>query len=131
VLFGGRARFTHVAPEVSAPVLYRFMTDRLPQLKGVRITHAWTGTVAFTFDSRPHMGREDGMYYALGCNGSGVAMMTYLGTQTARKMLGSPGAACAFDRHLPGAPWYSGEPWFLPMVWNYFRGRDLLDRWRR
>ena len=27
-----------------------------------------------------------GMHYLLGCNGSGVAMMTYLGTQTARKI---------------------------------------------
>ncbi len=36
VLFGGRARFTQVAPEVSAPVLHRFMTDRFPQLKDTR-----------------------------------------------------------------------------------------------
>ncbi|HLW46955.1 MAG TPA: FAD-binding oxidoreductase [bacterium] len=129
VLFGGRARFTQVTPAISAPVLYRFMTDRLPQLKGIRITHAWTGNVAFTFDFLPHMGRERGMYYALGCNGSGVAMMTYLGTQTARKILGGTGAACAFDdRELPGAPWYFGDPWFLPLVWRYFHARDTLDR---
>lgn len=129
VLFGGRARFTQVTPEVSAPVLYRFMTDRLPQLKGVRITHAWTGNVAFTFDFLPHMGRANGLYYALGCNGSGVAMMTYLGTQTARKILSGGGAMCAFDdRELPGAPWYSGNPWFLPLVWQYYHIRDLLDR---
>jgi glycine/D-amino acid oxidase-like deaminating enzyme len=129
VLFGGRARFTQVAPDVSAPVLYRFMTDRLPQLKGVRITHAWTGNVAFTFDALPHMGRDHGMYYALGCNGSGVAMMTYLGTQTARKMLGGERAVCAFDdRALPGAPWYFGTPWFLPFVWQSYRTRDMFDR---
>jgi glycine/D-amino acid oxidase-like deaminating enzyme len=129
VLFGGRARFTQVPPGVSAPVLYAFMTDRLPQLKGVRITHAWTGNVAFTFDFLPHMGRERGMYYALGCNGSGVAMMTYLGTQTARKILGAAGDVCAFDdRVMPGAPWYFGRPWFLPFVWRYYRARDIVDR---
>jgi glycine/D-amino acid oxidase-like deaminating enzyme len=129
VLFGGRARFTQVTPRVSAPVLYAFMTDRLPQLKGVRITHAWTGHVAFTLDFLPHMGRDEGLYYALGCNGSGVAMMTYLGTQTARKILDNADAVCAFDdRGLPGAAWYSGEPWFLPFVWQYFRARDILDR---
>ncbi len=131
VLFGGRARFTQVPPEISAPILFRFMTERLPQLKGVRITHAWTGNVAFTFDFLPHMGRERGMYYALGCNGSGVAMMTYLGTQTARKMLAGGKTACAFDDiGLPGHRWYSGEPWFLPFVLRYYRVRDVIDRFR-
>jgi glycine/D-amino acid oxidase-like deaminating enzyme len=36
VIFGGRARFTQVPPEVSAPVLHRYMTDRWPQLKGYK-----------------------------------------------------------------------------------------------
>lgn len=129
VLFGGRARFTQVPPEVSVPVLYRFMTDRLPQLRGVKITHAWTGNVAFTFDSLPHMGQHEGIYYALGCNGSGVAMMTYLGIQTARKIVGQAETVCAFDAgHLPGARWYTGEPWFLPLLWRYYRARDVIDR---
>jgi hypothetical protein len=47
LIFGGRARFTQAPPEVSAPVLHRYMTDRFPQLKGTKITHAWTGNVAF------------------------------------------------------------------------------------
>jgi glycine/D-amino acid oxidase-like deaminating enzyme len=131
VLFGGRARFTQVPAAISAPTLYGFMTDRLPQLKGVRITHAWTGNVAFTFDFLPHMGRVDGLYYALGCNGSGVAMMTYLGTQTARKILEGGKRVCAFDDgDMPRARWYSGTPWFLPLVWRYYRARDLFDRRR-
>ena len=129
VVFGGRARFTQAAPEVSAPVLYRFMTDRLPQLRGVKITHAWTGNVAFTFDSLPHMGQHEGVYYALGCNGSGVAMMTYLGTQTARKIVGRTETVCAFDAgQPPGVRWYTGEPWFLPLLWRYYRVRDVIDR---
>src|SRR4030088_797880 len=86
MIFGGRARFTRVTPEVSAPILHRFMTDRFPQLAGVKVTHAWTGNVAFTMDALPHMGRQSGMHYLMGCNGSGVAMMTYLGWQTARKI---------------------------------------------
>ncbi len=65
----------------TAPTLHRYMIDRFPQLAGTRITHAWTGNVAFTFDEVPHMGSMDGLHYALGCNGSGVAMMTYLGTE--------------------------------------------------
>jgi len=129
VLFGGRARFTQVAPEVSAPVLHRFMTDRFPQLKDTRVTHAWTGNVAFAFDFLPHMGKDDGMHYALGCNGSGIAMMSYLGTQTARKLIGGANRVNAFDgREFPTRPTYTGNPWFLPLVGAYYRMRDRLDR---
>jgi len=130
VVFGGRARFTQVGPEVSVPALHRMMTQRFPQLAGVRVTHAWTGNVAFTFDFLPHMGRQDGMHYMLGCNGSGVAMMTYLGTQTARKILGGANRVSALDeRDFPTMPLYDGNPWFLPLVGGYYRLRDRLDRW--
>jgi glycine/D-amino acid oxidase-like deaminating enzyme len=130
VLFGGRARFTQVGPQVSVPALHRMMTRRFPQLAHVRVTHAWTGNVAFTFDFLPHMGRDDGMHYLLGCNGSGVAMMTYLGTQTARKILGGANRVSALDeREFPTVPLYNGNPWFLPLVGGYYRLRDRLDRW--
>ncbi len=129
VIFGGRARFTPVPPEVSAPILHQFMTERFPQLAGVRVTHAWTGNVAFTFDALPHMGQQNGMHYALGCNGSGVAMMTYLGTQTARKIAGTANAVSAYDAgEFPDHPLYTGNPWFLPAIGSWYRLRDALDR---
>jgi glycine/D-amino acid oxidase-like deaminating enzyme len=129
LIFGGRAKFGAFTPEETAPILYQFMTDRLPQLKGVRITHAWTGNVAFTFDEVPHMGQMDGLYYAMGCNGSGVAMMTYLGTQTARKLAGAANYKCAFDSPVFPDHWaYHGNPWFVPWLGRYFRVRDWIDR---
>jgi glycine/D-amino acid oxidase-like deaminating enzyme len=129
MIFGGRARFTPVDPSTSAPILHRFMPDRFPQLKGVKITHGWTGNVAFTLDALPHMGRQDGMHYLMGCNGSGVAMMTYLGFQTARKIAGAANYACAFDApEFPDSPLYSGNPWFLPAIGGWYRLRDNLDR---
>src|SRR6266851_2174290 len=73
MVFGGRARFTQVEARVSAAVLHRYMVDRFPQLRGVRITHAWTGNTAFTLDALPHMGSRDDLHYCLGCNGSGIA----------------------------------------------------------
>ncbi|MGH7160939.1 MAG: NAD(P)/FAD-dependent oxidoreductase, partial [Acetobacteraceae bacterium] len=98
MIFGGRARFTAVDPTVAAPILHRFMTDRFPQLRGIRITHAWTGNVAFTFDALPHMGTANGMHYCLGCNGSGIAMMTYLGSETARKIASGANRGSAFEQ---------------------------------
>jgi glycine/D-amino acid oxidase-like deaminating enzyme len=129
LIFGGRAKFGHTDPVETAPILYQFMTDRYPQLKGVKITHAWTGNVAFTLDEMPHMGKFDNLHYALGCNGSGIAMMTYLGQQTARKVAGKSNRVCAFDRpEFPDHPLYNGSTWFLPFVGRYFRARDWIDR---
>jgi glycine/D-amino acid oxidase-like deaminating enzyme len=129
MIFGGRARFTQVDPTISGPILYRYMTVRFPQLRGFKVTHAWTGNVAFTFDALPHMGERDGLHYCLGCNGSGVAMMTYLGWQTARKIARTANYACSFDtEEFPDHPLYSGNPWLLPVVGGYYRLRDNLDR---
>jgi glycine/D-amino acid oxidase-like deaminating enzyme len=129
MIFGGRARFTPVTPETSAPILHRFMTERFPQLADAKVTHAWTGNVAFTMDALPHMGRDSGMHYLMGCNGSGVAMMTYLGWQTARKIAGIANYACAFDSpDFPDHPLYNGNPWFLPAIGSWYRLRDQVDR---
>ena len=63
------------------------------------------------------------------CNGSGVAMMTYLGHQTARKIAGSANLGCSFDtEEFPDHPLYSGIPWFLPLIGGWFRLRDSMDR---
>ena len=64
-------------------------------------------------------------------NGSGVAMMTYLGTQTARKIAGGSNApVIAFDgREFPEHPLYNGDPWvYLPWIGAWYRTRDWLDR---
>ncbi len=129
LIFGGRAKFGRYSATEAAPILYRLMIDRFPQLKGTRITHAWTGNVAFTFDEIPHTGRLEGMHYALGCNGSGIAMMTYLGTMNARKIARVSNYRCAFETEsFPTNPLYHGNPWFVPMLGRYFRVRDWLDR---
>jgi glycine/D-amino acid oxidase-like deaminating enzyme len=130
VIYGGRARFTQVAPDVSAPLLHRMMLARWPQLKGVRVTHAWTGNIAFAFDYLPHMGvTQKGLHYAMACNGSGVAILSYLGAEVAKKILGKSNRAPAFDgRDFPTRLFYTGHPWMLPVVGNWYRFRDWLDR---
>lgn len=133
VMYGGRARFENVHPDVSAALLYQMMTDRWPQLNGVRITHSWSGFVAMTVDALPHMGQEDGLHYCTGCNGSGVAMMTYLGRQVARRILQDSQSVSAYESfELPKVPvpFYSGNPWFLPIIGNYYRYLDSRERRR-
>lgn len=129
VVFGGRASFRSRTALETAPVLYRYMLGVFPQLDGVKISHAWNGNVAFTFDRVPHMGDRDGVHYALGCNGSGVVMMSHLGHRIALKILGKTNRPSAFDS-LPfeTRPFYHGYPWFLPAVGAWYQMRDWLDR---
>lgn len=131
MIFGGRARFLPASPQDAAVDVYALMRRRFPQLDGVRISHAWSGMVAFAFDRVPHMGEMDGIHFALCCNGNGVAMMPYLGYQIARKMLKrTTQAMCAFDTPVfPTRLLYRGDPaWIMPFIATAYRARDALDR---
>ena len=129
VLYGGRASFRRATARQAAPQLHAMMVGVWPELTRTRVTHAWTGYVAFTFDHVPHMGVHEGVHYAVGCQGSGVGMATYLGYRTALKIAGKALAPCAFDGlPFPTRPTYTGDPWFLPVVGSYYRLRDWLER---
>lgn len=129
VLWGGRVGTSAMDARESAQRLKRMMLRVWPDLADVKITHSWNGNVAFTFDYLPHLGLHEGMHYALGCQGNGVAMQTWLGYQAARKIAGGGNAASAFDGlPFPTKPLYQGKPWFLPGVLAWYRLRDGIDR---
>lgn len=128
VLFGGRGTFGAATARDHARSLHAMMIDRLPDLRGTKVAYSWSGRIAFTLDSIPHVGEQDGLHFALGCNGSGVAMMTYLGDYLGEKVAEKSTYISKFERPLPGHPLYSGSPWFLPLLGRYFQVRDRLDR---
>src|SRR5690625_2467889 len=128
ILYGGRGRFTRTDYIGHSRALYQLMVERLPQLKGTKISFAWSGYLGFTFDSIPHIGQKDGIYYVLGCNGSGVAMMSFLGNQLAQKIAGLPAYECHYDRPIPEHQLYQGKPWFLGPVGGVFKVLDKFDR---
>jgi len=129
LLFGSRPGIFDMPDKVAAKRLYLRMSTIWPQLAGIKITHAWSGHVAMTVDKIAHLGARDGTDFAVGCNGNGVALMTYLGYQTARKILGQQNMPSAFDREkFTAVPFYSGRPWFVPLFAGWYRLRDFLDR---
>ena len=67
------------------------------ELAAARVEYAWGGHVAFTRDQLPHAGALDGVYFAGGYCGHGIAMATFLGEQIARRMAGEPMANPLFD----------------------------------
>ncbi len=125
LVFGGRTSFTPVTLQQARDRLYAAMLQIYPELAGIRVSHAWTGTVGFTVDRLPHLGRQDGMTYALGYCGSGVAMATWLGTRAGAWIAGeSPGPFAGLP--FPTLPGYTGRPWFLPAAGWYYQLRDLM-----
>lgn len=133
MIFGGRAAFFPEGPNTvreSAEILRRGMVEVYPQLANVRVAYAWGGTLAFTFDMIPHAGQtRDGLYYALGCGGHGVALLSYLGACVGRYIAGEKVENPFFTLPFPTAPFglYDGRPWFLPFVGLYYRVRDWLE----
>ena len=125
LLFGGRTSFVPVSVQTARDRLYAAMIDIYPQLAGVPVTHAWTGHVGFTFDQLPHLTRSNGITYAMGYCGSGVALGSWMGTLAAEWI--ARGAQPAFsDLRFPRIPLYRGHPWFLPLVGVYYGLRDRL-----
>ena len=133
LLFGGRARFYNLDRRQSAAILHAQMVERFPQMADVKVAYSWGGTVALTLDFLPHLGRTaDGMYYALGCNGSGVVMMTYLGYKVARLIVeGQAPETSAYGTPMVTHPLYAGKPWFMPALGSYYQIRDVIDKRRQ
>jgi len=128
MIFGGRTSFLPTDVDRSAAILYRGMLEVHPQLAGLRVDYAWGGNVGFTFDRMPHVGRQTGVTYAMGCCGTGVAMMTALGTAVGGWLSGDAAPALSkLTFPLVPAP-YEGRPWFLPFVGEWFRLQDRLSR---
>ncbi len=125
LLFGGRTGFMSDDGRKIARLLHERMTRVLPDMQHVRISRAWNGFGAGTFDLYPHLGNHDGVHYALGYCFAGVPMGTYLGHKMALRVLEKKEAKTIFaDRPFPAKWWYRGTPWFLPFVTaNY----DRLD----
>lgn len=129
VIFGNRPGVFEHDPESAARILHSKMCEIWPQLRPYKITHSWGGNVCMTYDKQPHMGENPDGYYALGCNGNGVALMTYLGYSAARKILKQQNRMNAFEENaFRSIPLYNGNPWFVPTVGAWYKLRDHLDR---
>ncbi len=128
VLFGGRVSAVETDTVASAPLLYEKMCTTFPELRGCKVSHSWSGTVAYSFDELAHTGVHDGIHYAQGYCGSGVSMASYLGMRVGQKVLGLAEGKTAFDcLQYPTRPFYTGKPWFLPAAVAYYR---WVDTWQ-
>jgi glycine/D-amino acid oxidase-like deaminating enzyme len=131
MLFGGRAAFFPESENTvrqSAEILRQGMLSVYPQLHDAKVEFVWGGTLDFTLDVMPHAGKMDGMYFALGFAGHGVAAATWMGAKLAAAICGevddNPFAKIPF----PGAPigLRRGNTWALPLAGAYYKVLDWL-----
>ncbi len=95
--FGGRVTFTEAESESGIETLRRQMLQVFPQMHDVRIAYSWVGYVAYTLDIVPHIGKHEGIYYAMGYCGSGITLSSYFGMRLGQKVLGLPEGKTAMD----------------------------------
>ena len=117
---GARAPLVEIAKRLRGKLVSLF-----PELDQTRVARVWTGYCAGTFDLMPHIGRHQGLHYAMGWCFAGVPMGSWLGHVAARRMLGEEFPTAFDDRPLHAPVWYRGNPWFVP--W-YMRWLDWRDR---
>ncbi len=128
LILGGRAALHPIPPARSAARLRQLLVGLFPELQDVRISHAWSGNIAMTRAGHPLLGGADGVWHALGCGGSGIAMMPYLGWRAANKILGKPEGRTGLDG-LPVEryPLHRAQRSLLPAASWWWRLRDWRE----
>jgi glycine/D-amino acid oxidase-like deaminating enzyme len=131
MLFGGRAAFfpeSESTVRESAELLRRGMIEVYPQLRDTKVEYVWGGTLDFAFDVMPHSGKIDGMHFALGFAGHGVAAATWMGAKMAGAICGDPEDNPFSSIKFRSAPigLRSGNTWALPLAGAYYKVLDWL-----
>jgi glycine/D-amino acid oxidase-like deaminating enzyme len=103
------------------------MLRAFPQLTGIPISHTWTGQLGLTFDLMPHIGRINGIFYALGYGGHGLHTALLLGREVAQILSGEKNSSIFMEIPHQIYFFYRKEPWFLPFAAIYYRIRDWLS----
>lgn len=125
LLFGGLTGGPAADLRRKGAELHQVIRRLLPDLEHTRLSRVWTGQCAGTFDFLPHIGRQGGLWHALGYNFAGVPMGSYLGYKLAMKITGKPEGDSVFgDTPFPTLPFYRGDPWFVPLAMRWFDWKD-------
>ena len=128
VLIGGRSSLsTELDLRVSAERLHKRLLDIWPQVTGYEITHVWTGKLGISFDRLPHAGRMDGIWFANGYCGHGLANGSYLGHEIGQVMAGKRKESLIMELNYPRYFFASLDKLFIPPVSLWFRFMDWRE----
>ncbi|MFD1198018.1 NAD(P)/FAD-dependent oxidoreductase [Brucella gallinifaecis] len=130
LIYGGRGAFGKTDSEAAFAALQKAMVKQFPELQSVQVTHRWSGLVAMTLDSLPHVGRlNDRIIYALGYNGTGVAMSSYIGKHLAEIVTGNRvDLGLLTQLPLTQIPFYGLHAPAVRMVAGWYQFLDAIGR---
>lgn len=128
MMLGGRANLSpNLDLRKSSALLHTRLLEIFPQLKGIPLTHSWTGKLGVSFDQMPHIGILDGIYYAYGYSGHGISIGSYLGKEVGQLISGERKSSPFMEISHPRNYFASLDPIYLPFVSTYFKFRDRLS----
>ncbi|MFZ6677061.1 NAD(P)/FAD-dependent oxidoreductase [Undibacterium sp. Tian12W] len=85
LLWGGRISIRDRQPAEVADLLYGDMLKVYPQLAGTKVEYAWSGLMSYAQHKMPQIGcLPDGIWYAMGFGGHGIAPTTLAGEVVAQ-----------------------------------------------
>ena len=128
LIFGGGESLGYRFPRDIAAKVRRPLEQVYPQLRGVRITHGWGGTLAITMNRMPYFARPaPNCLSASGFSGHGVALANLAGKLMAQAVIGqSEGFDTMAALRLPSFPGGAALRWPLlvaGMGWYSLRDR--------
>ncbi len=128
LLYGGDVVYGARTPAHIEAIIRPKLERTFPQLKGVRLDHAWTGNFLLTLSRLPQVGRlAPNIYYSQGCSGHGVTFTHLIGRVLGEVIQGQAERFDAFAQ-LPHLPFPGGRLLRVPFTalgaWYY----DLRDR---
>ncbi|AOO80209.1 NAD(P)/FAD-dependent oxidoreductase [Bosea vaviloviae] len=130
VVFGGRGAFGKQDSPAAFRALHKAMTGIFPQLSEVPLAYRWSGLVAMTLDSVPHVGRlDDRVMFAMGYNGAGVAMSSLMGRYLAAFARGeAPDVGLLDAARMRRVPFYPLREPAVRMVAGWYQFLDAIGR---
>ncbi len=108
--------------------LYKNLVEIFPEIEGIKLTHTWWGYTGYTFDFFPHLAVHNNIHYATGFCGSGVVWAPWLGRKVAEIILNDKKTVkTVFSQNcFPTRRFYSGNPWFVPLLIKWYGFKDLI-----
>jgi gamma-glutamylputrescine oxidase len=127
MIFGGRASYSNIDLTNVAGDLRRRMQAVFPELESAETDMVWSGRIGITVNRIPHFGSiDDGVFFAQGFSGQGVALTGLAGTILADHVMGDsqlftimakiphmpfPGGILRTPALALGMSWYKMRDW--------------------